>query len=281
MIDLREVTKTFGSTVAIDHFTASLPDVGIYCLLGRNGAGKTTLMRLMSGRLGATSGRIAVDEKTVTPGRMPEGVSFIATGSRQFNMRVEQLIDAAASLQPQFDREFALEMAARFELDLHKKFRGLSFGMRTMLTTILSAANTSEVILLDEPTLGFDPVMRDQFNTLLMRSYQAHPRLIIVSTHLIDEIAKVVERLIVIDKGRLLLEASIEEIDEQAYTLSGSVLAVQPLLDGLNCIGKTVMGAVMAAHIFDHRIAAPPGVTISNLSLQDFFINIVGGNSHE
>jgi len=117
-------------------------------------------------------------------------------------------------------------------------------------------------------------------NTLLFKSYQAHPRLILVSTHLIDEIAKVAQRLIVIDHGRLLLEASIDDIDERAYTLSGPTDLVKSALDGLNCIGQTVMGAVMAAHVFDKRITPPSGVTITNLDLQDFFINLVGGN-HE
>jgi len=281
MIELREATKRFGQVMAVDRFTLKLPDNGIYCLLGRNGAGKTTLMRLIAGRIGLTSGTIEVDGAKVSPGRMPETVTYIDTGAAEFNMRVGQLIDAAAELQSDFDREFAREMAERFELNLSKKYRQLSFGMKTMLTTIITASSNSSVILFDEPTLGFDPVMRDQFNTLLLKSYEAHPRLIIVSTHMIEEIAKVTQRLIIIDRGSLLLEAGIDDIDERAYTLSGSVEAVQPVLRDLNCIGQTVMGAVMAAHIFGDRISPPPGVSVSNLSLQDFFIDMVGGNHHE
>jgi len=281
MIQLDSVTKRFGDVTAIGDFTLKLPDTGIYCLLGRNGAGKTTLMRLISGRIGTTSGSIEVDGVLVSPARMPESVSFVDTGALQFNRPVAWLIDAAADLQPSFDKAFALEMAGRFDLDSKKKFRALSFGMKTMLTTIITAANNCSVILFDEPTLGFDPVMREQFNSLLLKSFEAHPRLMVVSTHMIDEIAKVTQRLVIIDKGRLLLETGIEDIDEMAYTLSGSVEAVRPLLAGLNCIGETVMGSVMAAHIYDHRIEPPPGVSIGNLSLQDFFINLVGGINHE
>ena len=135
--------------------------------------------------------------------------------------------------------------------------------------------------MLDEPTLGFDAIMRDQFNTLLLESYHAHPRVIIISTHLIDEIAKVTEKLIIINKGRILLEAGIEDIDEKAYTLSGSAQIVLPLIDGLNCIGKTTAGSIMAAHIYGERITPPQGVTLDRLSLQDFFIKIVGGKSNE
>jgi len=211
---------------------------------------------------------------------MPECVNYIESGCVQFETRVGTLINHASELQPDFDREFALEMAERFELDTRKKFHKLSFGMKTMVTAIITLANKSKVILLDEPTLGFDAIMRHQFNTLLLESYQAHPRVLIVSTHLIDEIAKVTERLIIIDNGRLLVEAGIEDIDERAYTISGAKAAVEPLLDGLNCIGQEAAGSVMAAHIYDERITPPEGVSIDRLSLQDFFIHIVGGNRH-
>lgn len=278
MIQFKNVTKTYRTATAVDDISLEVKENGIYCLLGRNGAGKTTLLKLMAGHIPATAGKITVDGKSVSPGHMPDCVNYIESGSDQFNMRLSQLIDTAADLQTDFDRDFAREMAERFELNLNKKYKQLSFGMKTMLTAIMTLSNNSKVILLDEPTLGFDAIMRDQFNTLLLESYQAHPRVIIVSTHLIDEIAKVTGRLIIINKGRILLEAAIDEIDEKAYTLTGSVTAVSPLLQNLNCIGKMVMGSVMAAHIYDDRTTVPNGVAIDRLSLQDFFINIVGGS---
>ncbi|MDR1067711.1 MAG: ABC transporter ATP-binding protein [Clostridiales Family XIII bacterium] len=281
MIEFDNVTKRYGGTTAIDSIDLSIPESGIYCLLGRNGAGKTTFMKLLAGHIAATDGVITADGKRVSTSHMPECVGYIESGSAQFNMRVSDLIDAAAELQEGFDHGFALEMTTRFELDPRKKYKQLSFGMKTMLTTIITLANNTGVILLDEPTLGFDAIMRSQFNTLLLESYNAHPRVIIVSTHLIDEIAKAAERLIIIDKGRILLEAGINDIDEKAYTLSGSAKAVLPLLDGLNCIGKTVAGSVMAAHIYGERITPPEGVAADRLSLQDFFLQMVGGNENE
>ena len=281
MIEIKNTSKKYGSTIAIDHVSLNIPESGIYCLLGRNGAGKTTLMKLIAGHIAATEGEIIVDGLRVSPNKMPICVNYIESGSVQFNMRVSELISATAELQENFDRDFAREMVERFELDTRKKYKQLSFGMKTMLTAIITLANNSKVILLDEPTLGFDAIMRDQFNTLLLESYHAHPRVIIISTHLIDEIAKVTEKLIIINKGRILLEAGIEDIDEKAYTLSGSAQIVLPLINGLNCIGKTTAGSIMAAHIYGERITPPQGVTLDRLSLQDFFIKIVGGKSHE
>lgn len=282
MIEFSNVTKKYGSrTVAINNMSLTISEYGIYCLLGKNGAGKTTFMRLLAGYDSVTEGHITVDGKSVTPSRMPESVNFIESGSPQFNMRVSDLIEAADSLQENFDRDFAFEMAKRFDLVLSKKYKSLSFGMKTMLTTILTLANNSKIILLDEPVLGFDAIMRDQFNTLLLESYQHRPRIIIVSTHLIDEIAKVVERLIIINDGSILLHTDIGDIDEHAYTLTGPVQSIEPLLTEMNCIGKTVIGSMMAAHIYGDRITSPAGVTLERLSLQDFFINLIGGSSHE
>ena len=279
MIEFKNVSKKYGDTNAIDGISLQIPESGIYCLLGRNGAGKTTLMKLLAGHIAATDGDIKIGGKRVSPAQMPDGVNYIESGSAQFNMKLSALIDAAAELQNDFDRDFAREMAKRFELDTNKKYKQLSFGMKTMLTAIITLANNSEIILLDEPVLGFDAIMREQFNTLLLESYHAHPRVIIVSTHLIDEIAKVTEQLIIINKGKILLQTGILDIDERAYTLSGHTSAVTPLLDGLNCIGKTTAGSVMAAHIYGDRITPPDGVSIERMSLQDFFIKIVGGES--
>lgn len=281
MIDFSTVSKRYGSTVAIDHLSLNISEDGIYCLLGKNGAGKTTLMKLLAGYIGVTEGEITVDGKAVSPSRMPESVNFVESGSVQFNMRVADLIESAANLQEEFDRDFALEMAKKFGLALNKKYKALSFGMKTMLTTIIVLANNSKIILLDEPVLGFDAITRDQFNTLILESFQSRPRIIIVSTHLIDEIAKVIEQLIIINEGRILLHTDLGDIDEHAYTLTGPVQAVNPLLSGLNCISKTTVGSMVAAHIYGERITPPDGVTLDRLTLQDFFIKFVGGNSHE
>jgi ABC-2 type transport system ATP-binding protein len=170
-------------------------------------------------------------------------------------------------------------MAERFELNLKKKFKQLSLGMKTMLITILTLANDSKVVLLDEPTLGFDAIMRDQFNMLLSESYNRCPRVIIVSTHLIDEIAKVAEQLIIINKGRVLLHTDMEDIDERAYVLTGPTESVEPVITKLNCISKDIIGGMTAAYIYDDRVSPPDGVIIDRCSLQDFFVKLVEGES--
>ncbi|MDR2504801.1 MAG: ABC transporter ATP-binding protein [Oscillospiraceae bacterium] len=280
MINLKDVTKTFHGAAAIDRISMQIDDNGIYCLLGRNGAGKTTLMKLIAGHINRTDGSVTVNGKEVSVRNMPEDINYVEAGAAQFNMKVSELIEAAAAIQDGFDLDTAKRMAARYQLDGSKRYKHLSFGMKSMLSTILSLANTSRIVMLDEPTLGFDAFMRNQFNTLLAESYELHPRIIIVSTHLIDEIAKVAGSLIIINDGRLLLHTDISDIDERAYTLTGPADTLLPLLDNLNCIGQTRAGGRIAAHIYDRRIEPPQGVTIDNLSPQDFFVQMVGGGEH-
>jgi len=281
MIDLKNAVKVYGKTAVIDNINLSISDNGIYCLLGRNGAGKTTLMKLLAGYINISSGEITVNGKRVSCAHMPENVNYINNGAVQFNMPVKDLINAANDLQNDFDKDFAFEMAKRFELELNKKYNRLSFGMKTMLTTILTLANRSKIILLDEPVAGVDAIMRDQFNSLVWESYENHPRIIMISTHLIDEIAKISEHLIIIDKGKIFLQTDISDIDERAYTLTGAAEIIEPLIRGLNCIGKTYVSGMAAAHIYGDRITPPSGVTLERMSLQDFFINIVGGKKDE
>lgn len=282
MIEFHNVTKRYGKNTALDDVTISITEPGLYCLLGKNGAGKTTFMKLIAGYLNASKGMIAVDGATVSTHSMPERVNFIEATATQFNMDVDDLITAAARLRSTFDRDFALVMAQRFGLDLTKKFKHLSFGMKAMLNTILALASNSEVILLDEPTLGFDAIMRKQFNDLLIESYEAHPRIIIVSTHLIEEIAKVAQQIIIINDGSILLQTGIDDVDEDAYSLTGPEPAVLEVLNeakDLNVIGSTHIGSMMAAYIYGERVSVPAGspVAIDKLGLEDFFINLVGG----
>jgi ABC-type multidrug transport system, ATPase component len=281
MVRFNDVTKRYQNTTALDHITMELKENKIYCLLGRNGAGKTTLLKLIAGHINASSGKIEVDDKPVSTLNMPECVNFIESRASQFNLKVESLIKIAKQLDEDFDMDFALTVLQKFRLDKKKRYRQLSFGMQTMLTTLMSLASNSKVVILDEPVLGFDAVMRSQFYELLTDSFENHPRLIIVSTHLIDEIAKSAEQLIILDGGKILLQSTINEIDEKAYSITGMTRDVKPALDGLNVIGQKTIGGFTTAFIYDRRIDVPGNLTMQALGLQEFFISMVGGNSDE
>ncbi len=159
----------------LKNITLSVDEPGIYCLLGRNGAGKTTLLKSIAGYQNITSGSIKVGGKAISTSTMDTGVNYIENFARHFNLPVRKLLRIASEVNPSYDSDFTLEMMERFELDGKKKFRHLSLGMKTMVSTIICLASNKEVILLDEPVLGFDAIMRMEFYDMLSESFRKHP----------------------------------------------------------------------------------------------------------
>ena len=163
MIELKQVTKQYGQATVLKKITLSIDEPGIYCLLGRNGAGKTTLLKSIAGYQNITDGTIQVDGKTITTSTLDTGVSYIENFAKHFNLPVRKLLRIASEVNPNYDYDFASEMMERFELDGKKKFNHLSLGMKTMVSTIICLASNKSVVLLDEPVLGFDAIMRVEF----------------------------------------------------------------------------------------------------------------------
>jgi ABC-2 type transport system ATP-binding protein len=276
MIELSSVTKTYGKTAALNDFSITIDRPGIYCLLGRNGAGKTTLLKLLAGHIAASGGAVAVNGKAVAPLRMPDAVHFVETGAAQFNMRLTELFKAAADVNPGFDAAFASELAGRFKLDETKRYKQLSFGMKAMVNTVIAMASGREILLLDEPVLGFDPVMRKIFYDLLRESCAGSAKTVVVSTHIIDEIEKTAERLIIIDKGHLALFCDMTELDEKAYCVTGLAGPVRAATEGLNVIAETKAGGFISLYVYDRRIDAGDEYSVTSLGLTDFFVSFVG-----
>lgn len=275
MIELNHVSKQYQNTFVMKDFTLKIKTNGIYCLLGRNGAGKTTLLKSIAGHQNISSGTIQVNGRTISTATIDTGVSYIENFAKHFNLPVMKLIRIAGHLNPHFDYEFAIEMMERFELDGNKKFNRLSLGMKTMVSTIICLASNKDVVLLDEPVLGFDAIMRTEFYSLLTQSYARHPRIIIVSTHIIDEIAKVMQKLIVIDRGTLRFYDTLQAIEEKAYSVSGVKHEVEQATQGLNTFGETQTGGLLTRYIYDQPLPPQGNVAIDKLSLQDFFIHLV------
>lgn len=276
MLNLKNVTKRYGNSVVLRNFSLSLDEPGICCLLGRNGAGKTTLLKSIAGWQRIDEGSIVLDGKEVSPGNLESGVSYVENFARHFNLPVRKLLDLAAKVNPEYDRDFSMDMMDRFELDGKKKFNNLSLGMKTMVSTIICLSSERKVILLDEPVLGFDAIMRLEFYRLLEESIRRHPRIIIVSTHIIEEIAGTVEKLIIIDRGRLLFSGSLDEVADKAYSVSGLCGEVESAVSALNVIGIDRVGTLATAYVYDRRPDDGLRLDVRPMSLQDFFIQFAG-----
>ena len=276
MIELKQVTKQYRQATVLKNITLSMDEPGIYCLLGRNGAGKTTLLKSIAGYQNITSGTIRVNGKTITTSTLDTDVSYIENFAKHFNLPVRKLLRIASEVNPEYDVDFALEMMERFELDGKKKFHHLSLGMKTMVSTIICLASNKEVVLLDEPVLGLDAMMRVEFYDMLTASFQKHPRIVIVSTHIIEEIAKTIQKLIIIDKGSVRFFDTLQSVETKAFRISGLQKDVEAATQNLNVLGKDAVGGLETRYIFDNPPKQTASLDIQPLSLQDFFIQMVG-----
>ena len=270
MIELKQVTKQYGKATVLKNITLSVDEPGIYCLLGRNGAGKTTLLKSIAGYQNITDGIIQVDGQAITTSSLDPGVSYIENFAKHFNLSVRKLLRIASEVNPNYDCDFALEMMERFELDGKKTFHHLSLGMKTMVSTIICLASNKSVVLLDEPVLGFDAIMRVEFYDMLTESFQKHPRIII------EEIAKTIQKLIIIDKGSIRFFDTLQSVETKAFRISGLQKDVEAATQGLNIIGRDNVGGLATSYIFDNPPEQTDSLEICPLSLQDFFIQMVG-----
>ena len=276
MIELKQVTKQYGQAAVLKNITLSIDEPGIYCLLGRNGAGKTTLLKSIAGYQNITRGTIEVDDKLITTSTLDTDVSYIENFAKHFNLPVRKLLQIASEVNPNYDYDFASEMMERFELDGKKKFNHLSLGMKTMVSTIICLASNKSVVLLDEPVLGFDAIMRVEFYDMLIESFRKHPRIIIVATHIIEEIAKTIHKLIIIDKGSVRFFGTLQSVETKAFSISGLQKDVEAATQNLNVIGQDTVGGLVTTYIFDNPPEQTASLEIHPLSLQDFFIQMVG-----
>ena len=266
----------YGQIQALYDINVEINPGEIISIIGANGAGKTTLLKSIAGYQNITDGTIQVDGKTITTSTLDTGISYIENFAKHFNLPVRKLLRIASEVNPNYDYDFASEMMERFELDGKKKFNHLSLGMKTMVSTIICLASNKSVVLLDEPVLGFDAIMRVEFYDMLTESFQKHPRIIIVSTHIIEEIAKTIQKLIITDKGSVRFFDTLQSVETKAFSISGLQKNVEAATQNLNVIGQDTVGGLVTRYIFDNPPEQTASLEIRPLSLQDFFIQMVG-----
>lgn len=219
IVSARGLTKRYGRTLAVDHIDLEIPPGRIVGLIGPNGAGKTSALKAILG-LATYDGELSVLGKNPARQRaaLMEDVCFIADVAVLPRwIRVWQLIDVTERLHPRFSRARCLEYLAQTRVTLDHKVKQLSKGMVTQLHLALVMAIDVRLLVLDEPTLGLDILYRKQFYTSLLNDYFDEQRTILITTHQVEEVEHILTDLIFIRDGRIVLESTMEAI-EQRYT---------------------------------------------------------------
>jgi ABC-2 type transport system ATP-binding protein len=220
---LEAVSMRFRDQVAVDDVSAVLERDTITGLLGRNGAGKTTLMQLLTGHRVPTSGRVEVfGDRPFENDAVLSQVAFIKEGQRYpDHFRVRDALQAAAMLFPNWDDDLAHSLLRDFDLPEKRTVKKLSRGMNSAVGIIIGLASRAPLTLFDEPYLGLDAVARQLFYDRLLADYAEHPRTILLSTHLIEEIADLLEHVLLIDQGRIVLDDDADSLRAGAVTVTG------------------------------------------------------------
>lgn len=278
MIKLSDLSRSFGKNKILDSINIDFEDK-IYSLIGRNGAGKTTLLNIISGRLAPDRGTVEINGKKLDTRVSDDNIHYVHEDVKMFNMTIKELIKYAGLISDSFDSDFAVYAAKKLELyDNSTRFRHLSKGCKSMTASVIGISAKKPVLLLDEPDSGLDSVSRFDLYSLISESYEAFPRTIIISSHLLDELARTAEKIVILDKGKVLYDTDINSIDEMAYSVTGRTEVIDSCSDGHRMIGRCDNGSISSAYFFDDmRDEMPSELNISQLSLQEFFIRAIKG----
>jgi ABC-2 type transport system ATP-binding protein len=280
-IEARGLRKVFGTTTAVDDVDFRVEEGRILGIIGPNGAGKTTALNAILG-LTSYEGELKVLGRDPWTARehLMRDVSFIADVAVLPRwIRVSQLVDYVAGVHPRFDRAKAESFLAKTPIKRTSKVRELSKGMVAQLHLALVMAIDAKLLVLDEPTLGLDILYRKQFYDSLLNDYFDHSRTIIVTTHQVEEVQDVLTDLMFINRGRIVLECTMEEFESRYVEvmvnpdqLSGA-RSLQPMYER-PVFGRTVL-------LFDH-VDRDQLATLGDVrtpSIADLFVAVMSDNT--
>ncbi|MEV8517832.1 ABC transporter ATP-binding protein [Dactylosporangium sp. NPDC051484] len=286
IVSARGVTKRFGRVTALDNVTFDLRRNGIYGLLGRNGAGKTTLMQVLTGQQIASAGTVeAFGGHPYENEQVLRQVSFIKESQRYpDSFRVRDALFAARLLFPNWDEAFARELVHDFGLPAKREVKKLSRGMLSALGVTLGLAARAPLTFFDEPYLGLDAVARQLFYDRLLADYAEFPRTVVLSTHLIDEVSDLIEHVLLIERGRLVLDESADTLRGQVVTLTGPANAVDALTVNADELHRERLGPLTRATIrgrVEPGEARAAGVELQPVTLQQLVVRITTADLKE
>ena len=240
----RGITRRYGSVTALEDVTVSFEKDMIHGLLGRNGAGKTSLMSIATGQDWPTEGDVEVfgqrphENEQVLP-----RICFVREDQRYIDeAKAGHAFRAAALAFPNWDWQLAKRLMADFNLPEKTRIKKMSKGQRSAVGVIIGLASRADVTFFDEPYMGLDAVARQVFYDRLLEDYAQHPRTVVLSSHLIDEIAHLIENVVLIDRGSVLLTEPVEQLRGRAVTLVGKTDSVTELVGRREVLHREILG---------------------------------------
>lgn len=279
VISVDGLTKRFGKVVAVNDASFDIQPNTITGLLGRNGAGKTTVMQVLTGQDFATSGTVRVfGESPAENASVLSRISFIKESQRYpDDFQPRHVFASAPWFFENWDAEFAEQLIEEFRLPVNRRIKKLSRGQLSAVGVIVGLASRAPLTFFDEPYLGLDAVARQLFYDRLLEDYAENPRTVVLSTHLIDEVAQLLEHVIVIDQGSILIDEPAESLRGSATTVVGMRGAVDAFVSGRDVLHRDGIGGLSSVTVGrldadERKAAAQAGLELSPVSLQQLIV---------
>jgi ABC-2 type transport system ATP-binding protein len=288
-----EVTQRFDDVLALDHVDAVLPGGRTIGVLGRNGSGKSTLLGIVAALRRPTSGEVRFDGRPVWEDAALVRATHLVRGNGDLvdsdwpDDRVEDALAFVAAVRRGFDRAYAGRLLEALEVPIRTRLPKLSTGKRSAVGIAIGLASRAPVTIFDESTLGLDAPSRVAFYEALLAEQLERPRTLIVSTHLIEEVERLLQHVLVLDRGRVVASDDAEELRGRGLQLIGPEAAVEDLVAGYDVLDRRRLGGTLAASV--HGVLDPTlreraehaGVEVHGLSLQDLVVHLTGAGTVE
>jgi ABC-2 type transport system ATP-binding protein len=281
-VDVRHLTVRFGDTVALDDLSFSLGGGKIYGLLGRNGSGKTSLLSVLAAFRRASGGEARVGgADPFENGPLMRQICFVRDKvDAQDTDKVRAVLDFAAHLRPNWDAGYAAKLVELFDLPLNKRISSLSRGTKSALGCTLGLAARAPLTIFDESYLGMDAPSRYAFYDELLADYMRHPRTVILSTHLIEEVGALFEDVVILDRGRLIAHSDAESLRARGAAVTGPADAVDRFVTGLSVLNERRLGGTKSVTVYGELTdsqraeARSAGLELGPVALQDLFVHL-------
>lgn len=283
-VTTHNLTMRFGNLTALDDLDLTIRPGVITGLIGRNGAGKSTLLSLIAGLREPTFGTVMVDGEA--PFENPLAMAdtqLVREGGDAFESeKVSTTFSWYRDMRENWDENFADDLVARLGLNTKQKVENLSRGQRSMVGAIIGLAARAPLTIFDETYLGMDAVNRQTFYDALMADYLEHPRTIVISSHLISEVERMFEDVVMIEDGRLLLAGTADDVRASGVTLTGPREVVAEFIAGQDVVHRTELGPTTQVTL--RRTEPDPtltqrahaaGIEVAGTTLQDLFVDLV------
>ena len=291
MIEVRNVIKEFDGFRALDNLSMTVPTGSVYGLVGPNGAGKSTIIRHLTGIYRQDSGEITVDGEPVFENpAVKSRIAYIPDDIFYYsNASIREMMDFYRSIYPHFDEQRFKKLGEVFELDPKRQMRRLSKGMQKQAAFWIAVSLRPDILVLDEPVDGLDPVMRRPIWSIIMADVAESGTTVLVSSHNLRELEDVCDCVGIMNKGKIMIERSLNELQENIVKIQLALPDGATLPEGLDILHKSSTGRLQSLIMHGTQeelteklqAANPLCIDAVPLTLEEIFIYELGGADYE